>query len=539
MDAINLIIFAVLFVLQVAIIILLLRRRSGDAGHQTELLARQLQAQDNERRAQIERLEAAVQTLREDNYRQQVKLLELVQNQSDSQTRRLGAFMAEMQKSNEQKLDQMRQTVDEKLTGTLNTRLNASFQTVSQQLESVYKSLGEMQKLSSGVTESVNGLNRVLTNVKSRGTWAEVQLGNILDQTVPGMYDTNVATNPKYNGRVEFAVRIPAADGSGHAWLPIDSKFPMEDYARLTAAAQAGDRQGMESAQKALEQRVRDEAKLVRQYISAPETTPFAVLYLATEGLYAQILGSRSGLAEKLQQQGILLAGPTTVTALLNALAMGFRTLAINRKATEVWQVLGAAKMQYEKFGDLLPGLKWLNFGGGHHITRPGYDLATLEACIARMQEKYGVQVYLEPGEAWALNAGYLVTTVLDTLQNGETHLAILDMSAACHTPDVIEMPYRPPLLDAGEPGEKPCTLRLGGPTCLAGDVVGDYSFAAPLTEGDRLIFGDMAIYSTCKNNTFNGMPLPDIWVLHENGTTQPLARFGYHDFKYRLGSPR
>lgn len=354
MDAINLILFAVLFVLQVAILILLLRRRSGDAGHQTELLARQLQAQDNERRAQIERLEAAVQTLREDNYRQQVKLLELVQNQSDSQIRRLGAFMAEMQKSNEQKLDQMRQTVDEKLTGTLNTRLNASFQTVSQQLESVYKSLGEMQKLSSGVTESVNGLNRVLTNVKSRGTWAEVQLGNILDQTVPGMYDTNVATNPKYNGRVEFAVRIPAADGSGHAWLPIDSKFPMEDYARLTAAAQAGDRQGMESAQKALEQRVRDEAKLVRQYISAPETTPFAVLYLATEGLYAQILGSRSGLAEKLQQQGILLAGPTTVTALLNALAMGFRTLAINRKATEVWQVLGAAKMQYEKFGDLL-----------------------------------------------------------------------------------------------------------------------------------------------------------------------------------------
>lgn len=354
MDAINLILFAVLFVLQVAILILLLRRRSGDAGHQTELLARQLQAQGNERRAQIERLEAAVQTLREDNYRQQVKLLELVQNQSDSQTRRLGAFMAEMQKSNEQKLDQMRQTVDEKLTGTLNTRLNASFQTVSQQLESVYKSLGEMQKLSSGVTESVNGLNRVLTNVKSRGTWAEVQLGNILDQTVPGMYDTNVATNPKYNGRVEFAVRIPAADGSGHAWLPIDSKFPMEDYARLTAAAQAGDRQGMESAQKALEQRVRDEAKLVRQYISAPETTPFAVLYLATEGLYAQILGSRSGLAEKLQQQGILLAGPTTVTALLNALAMGFRTLAINRKATEVWQVLGAAKMQYEKFGDLL-----------------------------------------------------------------------------------------------------------------------------------------------------------------------------------------
>ena len=189
-----------------------------------------------------------------------------------------------------------------------------------------------------------------------------------------------------------------------------------------------------------------------------------------------------------------------------------------------------------EKFGDLLPGLKWLNFGGGHHITRPGYDLATLEACIARMQEKYGVQVYLEPGEAWALNAGYLVTTVLDTLQNGDTSLAILDMSAACHTPDVIEMPYRPPLLDAGEPGEKPCTIRLGGPTCLAGDVVGDYSFDAPLAEGDRLIFGDMAIYTTCKNNTFTGMPLPPIWALAEDGTCRELVRFGYNDFKMRLG---
>ena len=187
-------------------------------------------------------------------------------------------------------------------------------------------------------------------------------------------------------------------------------------------------------------------------------------------------------------------------------------------------------------FGDLLPQMKWLNFGGGHHITRPGYDLQTLETCIVRMQQTYGVQVYLEPGEAWALNAGYLVTTVLDTLRNGETNLASLDMSAACHTPDVIEMPYRPPLLDAGEPGEKRCTIRLGGPTCLAGDVIGDYSFDAPLAEGDRLIFGDMAIYSTCKNNTFNGMPLPDIWVLHEDGTPEQLARFGYADFKMRLG---
>ena len=189
-----------------------------------------------------------------------------------------------------------------------------------------------------------------------------------------------------------------------------------------------------------------------------------------------------------------------------------------------------------QKFGDLLPGMKWLNFGGGHHITRPGYGLAALERCITRMQQTYGVQVYLEPGEAWALNAGYLVTTVLDTLRNGEVDLAILDMSAACHTPDVIEMPYRPPLLDAGEAGEKACTVRLGGPTCLAGDVIGDYSFDEPLTEGERLVFGDMAIYTTCKNNTFNGMPLPPIWLLQADGSCRELVRFSYADFKMRLG---
>ena len=187
-------------------------------------------------------------------------------------------------------------------------------------------------------------------------------------------------------------------------------------------------------------------------------------------------------------------------------------------------------------FGDLLPKMKWVNFGGGPHVTRPGYDLATLEQCICQVQQTYGVQVYLEPGEAWALNAGYLVTTVLDTLCNGDTRLAILDMSAACHTPDVIEMPYRPPLLDAGDPGEKPCTVRLGGPTCLAGDVMGDYSFKAPLAPGQRLVFGDMAIYTTCKTNTFNGMPLPDIWLLRQDGSLARLAHFGYQDFRCRLG---
>ena len=190
-----------------------------------------------------------------------------------------------------------------------------------------------------------------------------------------------------------------------------------------------------------------------------------------------------------------------------------------------------------DKFGDILPRMKWVNLGGGHHITRHDYERSRLEELLLSIKKKWDVQVYLEPGEAWALNAGYLVTTVLDTLHNGDTSLAILDMSAACHTPDVIEMPYRPPLLDAGKAGEKACTVRLGGPTCLAGDIIGDYSFDAPLAEGDKLIFGDMAIYTTCKNNTFNGMPLPPIWLLGADGSCRELVHFGYQDFKMRLGA--
>ena len=189
-----------------------------------------------------------------------------------------------------------------------------------------------------------------------------------------------------------------------------------------------------------------------------------------------------------------------------------------------------------EKFGDLLAKMKWLNFGGGHHITRPGYDMATLERCIHRAQTDWGVTVYLEPGEACALNAGYLLTRVLDVVQNGDTTIAILDASAACHMPDVIEMPYRPPLLGAGEPGEKACTVRLAGPTCLAGDVIGDYSFDAVPAVGDLLVFGDMAIYTTCKNNTFNGMPLPSIYAREPNGIMREIVTFGYSDFKHRVG---
>lgn len=168
------------------------------------------------------------------------------------------------------------------------------------------------------------------------------------------MYETNVQTNPKYNGRVEFAVKIPNSENSTFTYLPIDSKFPMEDYARLSAAAEVGDTEALEKAKKALETRIKDEAKLIKQYISSPETTPFAIMYLATEGLYAEITASHTGIAEKLQAEGIMIAGPSTITALLNSLAMGFRTIAINEKANEVWKILGAAKTQYEKFGDLL-----------------------------------------------------------------------------------------------------------------------------------------------------------------------------------------
>lgn len=189
-----------------------------------------------------------------------------------------------------------------------------------------------------------------------------------------------------------------------------------------------------------------------------------------------------------------------------------------------------------ERFGGILPRMKWLNFGGGHHITRPGYDISRLERCIRQAQEQWGVQVYLEPGEACALNAGYLAARVLDVLQNGGTQIAVLDTSAACHMPDVLEMPYCPPLYGAKEPGELPCAVRLGGPTCLAGDVIGDYSFAGPLREGDLLLFGDMAIYTMCKNNTFNGMALPGIFVLRDGGELQSLKRFEYMDFRRRLG---
>ena len=187
-----------------------------------------------------------------------------------------------------------------------------------------------------------------------------------------------------------------------------------------------------------------------------------------------------------------------------------------------------------EKFGKYLHGLKWVNFGGGHHITRPDYDIERLVRTIEHFRDTYGVQVYLEPGEAVVYHAGFLTASVLETLHNG-MDIAILDTSAACHMPDVLEMPYRPPLWQSGEPGEKAHTYRLGGPTCLAGDIIGDYSFDQPLQEGDRLVFEDMALYTMVKTNTFNGMPLPAILWRDEQGQGWLVKEFGYENFKNRL----
>ncbi|SFH56937.1 carboxynorspermidine decarboxylase [Pseudobutyrivibrio sp. OR37] len=187
-----------------------------------------------------------------------------------------------------------------------------------------------------------------------------------------------------------------------------------------------------------------------------------------------------------------------------------------------------------DKFGKFLPQMKWVNMGGGHHITRADYDVDRLIRLVKELRAKYDVQVYLEPGEAIALNAGYFVTEVLDIVENGIKTL-ILDGSAACHMPDVLEMPYRPPLRDSGEWGEKPFEYRLSSYTCLAGDIIGDYSFDHEIQVGDRLIFEDMAIYSMVKNNTFNGIPLPSIYLLHADGEIELVKKFGYEDFKNRL----
>lgn len=308
----------------------------------------------------LDEMSGRIDNMNKGNFEHREKVIQMLVDQGDKQNKSLETSITKMQESNEKKLEEMRVTVDEKLTATLTTRLNTSFKTVSDQLENLYKSLGEMQKLSTGVTENVTALNRVLTNVKARGTWAEVQLEGILNQTIPNMFEKNVATVPNSLDRVEFAIRIPSSEKDGKdILLPVDSKFPMEDYVRLCDAADRADADAVKVARKELENRVLGEAKSIAKYIHVPDTTPFAIMYLATEGLYAEIASSRTGLPEKIQNDyNVMIAGPSTITALLNSLSMGFKTIAINEKANEVREILGAAKAQYEKFGDLLAKAK-------------------------------------------------------------------------------------------------------------------------------------------------------------------------------------
>jgi len=264
----------------------------------------------------------------------------------------------ELREGNEKKLEEMRKTVDEKLQDTLEKRLGESFKLVSERLENVQKGLGEMQNLASGVGD----LKRVLTNVKARGTWAEYQLGDILDQTLtPEQYASNVQTREGTTERVEFAVKFPGPeDDSGSCiWLPIDSKFPTEDYQRLQAAADKADAEAVEKSLNAFLRTVRHSAKEIQtKYINPPSTTDFAVMFLATEGMYAEVLRQPGMLEEIQQNHRILIAGPTTLTALLTSLRMGFRTLAIEKQASEVWQVLAAVKTEFGKFGGVLDKVK-------------------------------------------------------------------------------------------------------------------------------------------------------------------------------------
>ncbi|MGN2246545.1 DNA recombination protein RmuC [Frateuria sp. GZRR35] len=289
----------------------------------------------------------------------------------------LEAKLKALQDDNAAKLEQMRATVDEKLQSTLETRLGQSFQLVSERLEAVQRGLGEMQSLANGVGD----LKRVLSNVKSRGILGEVQLGALLEQLLtPEQYESNVVTVPGSNERVEFAIRMPGQGDVAQLYLPIDAKFPVEDYQRLLEAQELADAEAAAVAGRALEVRVREEAKRIRtKYVAAPHTTDFAVLFLPTEGLYAEVI-RRPGLFELLQRDHrVVVAGPTTLSALLNSLQMGFRTLAIAQRSSEVWNILGAVKTEFGKFGDVLDKVKKKLDEAGKHIDATGVRTRAIE----------------------------------------------------------------------------------------------------------------------------------------------------------------
>ena len=285
-------------------------------------------------------------------------LIETNQQRLDGLRATISEQLNEMREANEKKLEEMRRTVDEKLQGTLEKRLGESFKLVSERLDAVHKGLGEMQNLATGVGD----LKNVLTNVKVRGTWAEYQLEAILEQVLtPDQFDRNVATRKDSSERVEFAIRLPGRsdDPNDCVWLPIDSKFPQEDYLRLSEAANSADVEAVALSTRELLRSITQSAKTIAEkYLNPPQTTDFAVLYLPTEGLYAEVL-RQPGLVSQLQQDyRVMVSGPTTIAALLNSLRLGFRSLAIEQQASEVWQVLGAVKTEFGRFGDVLAKVK-------------------------------------------------------------------------------------------------------------------------------------------------------------------------------------
>lgn len=265
--------------------------------------------------------------------------------------KQVAVSLIQIQQSNDKQIEQMRKTVDEKLTDTLNKRITTSFQTVSNQLQSVYRSMGEMSKLSSSLSENVTDLSRVLTNVKTRGTWAEVQLENIFDQMIPGRYEKNISTDNS-GRRVEFAIKIPAENAkSGILYLPVDSKFPMEAYTRIQNAADDGDEMLLAVAKKELISAVKIQAKNITKYINEPLTTPFAIMYLATEGLYAEVASDKDSVLSYIQREyNVIVAGPSNIMALLSAFQMGFKTIALNNKMKDIRKILAEALKQYDMF---------------------------------------------------------------------------------------------------------------------------------------------------------------------------------------------
>jgi len=281
------------------------------------------------------------------------KLILSNEQKFESLQSKVAAHLKEIQQSNENKLEQMRKTVDEKLHDTLEKRLGESFQLVSNQLDIVSKGLGEMRTLANGVGD----LKKVLTNVKTRGTWGEVQLENLIDQILtPDQYAKNISTKVGSNDKVEFAIKLPGKENkASNIWLPIDAKFPIEDYQRLLEAQENGNVEMVNEASKALEIRIRTEAKKISEkYIDPPNTTDFAFMFLPIEGLYAEVLRI-VGLTDKLQRENkIIIAGPTTIYALLNSLQMGFKTLAIEKRTSEVWKILNSVKNEFNKFGEIL-----------------------------------------------------------------------------------------------------------------------------------------------------------------------------------------